>query len=196
MSWQFLSGSTILQKWDTEWRTHIPAYQRVADWATIERWYRTSIDHVLFRYAVFFDYFDVVITTPSPENCLSILCPKSSAKVPPPTIFLLPISQSILPSPTDVNSSQLSRGESPRSTNSHEKHPQSESSEDSLPFGLEIIRQLNNSPHGVAHIVIVALCRKGEVWDEETIGRLTQSGIRDILNVPCDSSAVGGLYMV
>jgi hypothetical protein len=142
-----------------------------------------------------------VTTTPSLSHSLSLLTPKQSDSVPPPTVLLVP-----LPSPnTPFSESELvdqasssSRG-SPRSSNSHHKHPQSNSSELSpLPIGPGILRHLYNysGSHGIAHILPVALCRKGEVWDEENLARLMSFGIRDILNIPCDSNGVGALYMV
>ena len=42
----------------------------------------------------------------------------------------------------------------------------------------------------------MALCRKGEVWHEENLTKLMNLGIKGILNVPCDSTSIGGLYMV
>jgi len=48
----------------------------------------------------------------------------------------------------------------------------------------------------MAHIVPVALSRKGEQWTQENLLKLVDLGIRDILTVPCEPANVGGLYMV
>lgn len=48
----------------------------------------------------------------------------------------------------------------------------------------------------MAHIVPVALCRKGEQWSKDDLVTLLDYGVHDILTVPCEPASVGGLLMV
>jgi hypothetical protein len=79
---------------------------------------------------------------------------------------------------------------------SHKKHPQSNSSEKPLSYGPEFLQILQQSPHGVAHIIPVAISRQGEYWTIDNLRKLSDIGISDILSVPCEPTNVGGLYMV
>jgi hypothetical protein len=150
---------------------------------------------------------NIVITTPSVANCLAILAPKSHSAAPPPTIFLLPVSpqltspittplslQSILSNPLETADYDTD-SPSPRSSTSHKKHPQSNSSDNQSCYGPEFLQLLRQSPCGTAHVVPVALCRKGEAWTKESLTRLLDMGIRDVLSLPCEPSNVGGLFM-
>jgi len=83
----------------------------------------------------------------------------------------------------------------PRSSTSHKKHGGSDSSEKTS-FGLEFLRLLQQNSQGLAHIVPVALCRKGEHWPKETLVKLLDLGVGDVLTVPCESANLGGLLMV
>ena len=83
----------------------------------------------------------------------------------------------------------------PRSSTSHKKHGGSDSSEKTT-FGLEFLRLLQQNSQGLAHIVPVALCRKGEDWSKDNLVKLLDLGVRDILTVPCESANLGGLFMV
>jgi hypothetical protein len=143
-----------------------------------------------------------VITTPSPTNCLAVLTPKESSFVPPPTLFLVPLSpSSMTPTHTPVigqTTPQIesdAESRSPRSSTSHKKHAQSNASE-KLSYGPEFLQVLQQSSYGMAHIVPVALCRKGEQWSKDDLVRLLDYGIHDILTIPCEIANVGGLLMV
>jgi len=143
----------------------------------------------------------IVITTPSPTNCLALLVPKVTAATPPPTIFLAPLSpQSLSPlgTPLIVHTTPQTASDdtrTPRSSTSHKKHGGSDSSEKTS-FGLEFLRLLQQNSQGLAHIVPVALCRKGEHWPKETLVKLLDLGVGDVLTVPCESANLGGLLMV
>ena len=142
-----------------------------------------------------------VITTPSPSTCLNILCPKDISSIPPPILFLIPLSPPLI-APMTLRESSVNTldsdtdTQSPRSSTSHRKHPQSSSSDKSSCFGPEFLQILDSSPIGTVHIVPVAVCQKGEVWSKEGLARLLDMGIRDILSVPCEPASVGGLFMV
>jgi hypothetical protein len=143
----------------------------------------------------------LVVTTPSPTNCLAWLVPKVTASIPPPTIILVPLSpQSMSPTSTPLllhSTPQTVSDDTrtPRSSTSHKKHGGSDSSEKTT-FGLEFLRLLQQTSQGMAHIVPVALCRKGEHWSKDNLVKLLDFGVRDILTVPCESANLGGLLMV
>ena len=139
----------------------------------------------------------LVITTPSSAHALSFLCPKLTSAVPPPTLFLVPLSPQSLSRPNSPLALQTSPSEtSSRSSTSHKKHPQSNSSDKPLSYGPEFLQLLQQSPHGIAHIVPVAVSRQGEYWTIDNLRKLSDLGISDILSVPCEPTHVGGLYMV
>src|SRR5204862_2401260 len=128
----------------------------------------------------------------------SILSPKISSPVPPPTLFLIPLSPHSLSPPTTPLETHTSPSEtSSLSSTSHKKHPQSDSSEHKPPtHGPEFLSFLQASSHGTAHIIPVALCRQGEPWSVDNLRKLSDLGIHDILSVPCELASVGGLYML
>lgn len=141
----------------------------------------------------------IVITTPSSTRTLSLLSPKltSLTQPPPPTLLLVPLSPQSLSPPTSPLALQTSPSEaSSRSSTSHKKHPQSNSSQKPLTYGREFLQLLSQSSYGLAHIVPVAVCKQGEDWNIDSLRKLSELGIRDILSVPCEATNIGGLYMV
>jgi hypothetical protein len=142
----------------------------------------------------------LVITTPSSTDCLSILAPELSSSMPPPTVFLVPISPALLSPPCTPpvvhNFPSDTTSRSSRSSTSLKKHPQSNSSDKPLSYGPEFLQILQHSPHGAAHIIPVAVSRRSEQWSKDNLLRLSDLGFRDILSVPCEHANVGGLYMV
>lgn len=136
-----------------------------------------------------------VVTTPSSTKCLSILTPDLSAKVPPPTLFLAPLSPASL-ADSSLGIDTAPSESSSHSSISHRKHPQSNSSDKPSLYGPEFLQLLHQSPHGTAHIIPVALCRRTDRWSKSDLVKLLDLGVRDILNVPCEAANVSGLYMV
>jgi hypothetical protein len=141
-----------------------------------------------------------VVMNPSFTDCLAILTPALTSAPLPPTLFLVPVSPQSLKTAKDQDGTVAAQSEtasqSSMSSSSQRKRPQSNSSDGPSSFRLEQLRLLKRSSQRSAHIVPVALCRKGDQWSPETLQSLAEFGIRDILSVPCESANIGGLYMV
>lgn len=141
-----------------------------------------------------------VITSPSSAHCLAILSSNNSQPTPPPILFLIALSpQSLSPtsSPHIATTIPTPSDTSSRSSTSHKKHPQSDSSDRTLAYGPEFVQLVSSQAHyGLAHVLCVALCRQGDSWNLEDLTRLGDWGIGSILSVPCEQAHVSGLYMV
>jgi len=139
-----------------------------------------------------------VITTPSTSYCLSLLTSNNSVPSPPPILFLISLfPQSLSPPASPRIANAVPSETSSRSSASHKKHPQSDSSERILAYGPEFLQLVSSQGHfGLAHVLCVALCQQGDLWNLESLTRLGDWGVGNILSVPCEPSNVSGLYMV
>ena len=139
-----------------------------------------------------------MITTPSTSRCLSLLTSNNSLRTPSPILFLIALSpQSLSPSASPHIANAVPSERSSHSSASHKKHPQSDSSERILCYGPEFLQLVCSQSHfALTHVLCVALCRQGDLWDLESLTKLVDCGIGDILSVPCEPCNVSGLYMV